>query len=200
MRGGANELGVAGCDSAVREQSSVLEAGADPVASSKRALADRPAGNAIAVVHLLERDSCLGVDPLDLGGVRHGAAGVLVERLDEQADAARCQPRGDEPFGVGRCEQPCLDPHTAAEQQLAERDDPCLAIDGGDKVGSAAPETLRSASARGGETRHPRPRAPLGMGEKHRPISHAAITGSVLSRFSHVTDAARGADTICTRR
>jgi hypothetical protein len=100
---------------------------------------DRPGGDAIAVVHLLERDPGVDHRLLHRRGVRHGVRGQRVERLDEHAHAAIGDPGGDERTGVLQREQPGLDPHAAPHEELAQLDDPRLALVGGDEVRQLRP-------------------------------------------------------------
>jgi hypothetical protein len=81
----ADEGSVVRRERAVWEHGRVLEAGADAVAALERALVDRPAGDAVTVVNLLQGDAGGREDVLHGGGVRDGLARVGVQRLDKNS-------------------------------------------------------------------------------------------------------------------
>ncbi|MDQ3162012.1 MAG: hypothetical protein M3Q92_04155 [Actinomycetota bacterium] len=83
----------------------VLETGADAVAACERPLGDRPAGDAVAVVDLLEPDRSAGEGVLHGGCVCDRIVGVDVERLDQDADAPIGEAGVDGGVRVGELEQ-----------------------------------------------------------------------------------------------
>src|SRR5688572_13668861 len=95
-RGGGDKLAVARGHATVGQDRRVLQTGADAVAARHGAAIDRPGGDAIAVVDLLESDSAFGQRPLDGLGVGDRVVGVGVQRLDHRPYAARRDPRRDE--------------------------------------------------------------------------------------------------------
>ena len=84
--------------------------------AAETALADRPRRDALAVVHLRERDAGGGDHLLHRGPVRDGGVDVLVERLEQDARAVRREAAADETFGVGQLSSPASMPTPRASR------------------------------------------------------------------------------------
>jgi hypothetical protein len=119
-----DELRVVACGCAVREDSHVFEPGPDAVASADAAFRDRPARDQLAVVDLLELDAGAFEHVLDCLCVGYGDRGIHLERLDEDAGATVRDSGLHESLGVADHEQTRLDANPAADQVIAELDDP----------------------------------------------------------------------------
>jgi len=76
------------CLPAIRQDRRVFQPGANAVAEGYRSTVDRPGRNVVAMVHLLERDSRAGDEPLDRCRVRNRDSWIGVERLDHDTHAA----------------------------------------------------------------------------------------------------------------
>jgi len=72
---------------AIRQDRRVFQPGANAVAEGYRSTVDRPGRNVVAMVHLLERDSRAGDEPLDRCRVRNRDRWIGVERLDHDTHA-----------------------------------------------------------------------------------------------------------------
>jgi len=109
------------------------------VAARHGAAIDRPGGDAIAVVDLLELDSAFGQRPLDGPGVGDRVVGVGVQRLDHRPYAAWRDTRRDEGVRVVERQQAGLDADASYSEQLAELEDPLLALVGRHEVWELCP-------------------------------------------------------------
>ena len=92
----------------------VLQTGTDAMGARHGAAVDRPRGDAVAVVDLLEPDAAFGERPLDGLGVGDRIMGIGVQGLDQRPYAARRYPRGDEGACVVKRQQSSLDPDAPA--------------------------------------------------------------------------------------
>ncbi len=77
-RGGGDELAVARGRTPIGQNRRVPQAGSDAVAAGRGAPVDRPGGDAVAVVDLLEPEAAVGQGTLDGLGVGYRLMGVWV--------------------------------------------------------------------------------------------------------------------------
>ncbi|HYZ05629.1 MAG TPA: hypothetical protein VE691_11140 [Rubrobacter sp.] len=98
------------------------------MAARHGAAVDRPRGDAVAVVDLLEPDAAFGERPLDGLGVGDRIMGIGVQGLDQRPYAARRYPRGDEGARVVERQQASLDPDAPRDEQFAELENPLLSL------------------------------------------------------------------------
>jgi hypothetical protein len=179
-RGRPHQLAVSLRLAAVAEHSGVLEAHPRPMAPPEPSLHHVPRGHAITVMNLLEGHARGAEHALHGGGVPHSVAGVRIQGLHQNPDAALSEPRGHKAPRVLEFEKAGLDAHAAADEALAELDDAGLALVGRDQFGQLGPtrdELQATARVRLDVRRGAQRDRNSGTLEPHRPQSCRAGAG-----------------------